>query len=376
VSRRPPSELGRASVRAIELYRSNRSQVALDLSDNTNLRGTPPSAVLAARAADGPSVYARYPSHYGDALKRAAALRFGLEPEEVVTGCGSDDVIECAIRAFAEPGDTLSMLWPSFAMLPYFAKTNGLVPRFVELAGPERGYDLDVDALLEGEPRITYLCSPNNPTGTLVPRASIERVLAEAPGLVILDEAYAEFGGPSYVDRVRESGRLLVVRTLSKAYGLAGARAGYALGARGLVDTIEKARGPYKLSGLAERMGAAALERDGAWVASYVAEVREARERLAAWLRERGHAPLPSEANFFFVRIDDAAGRAAWLRERGLGVRPFTALPGLGDGLRISIGPWSVLEPALALLEAGLGSAEQRAAWGGASLGAGEGSAS
>ena len=294
---------------------------------------------------------ARYPSPDAADLKRAIAERFGVGVEQVVTGCGSDDVIECALRAFAAPGDRIAFPSPTFSMIPYFATTIGLTPVAVPLLGPERNYDVDVGPILEAEPAVIYVCSPNNPTGTLASKAAIERLLTEAKNLVILDEAYADYGGESYIERARNHGRLLVTRTFSKAYGLAGQRVGFAIGSADLVTQVEKIRGPYKVNLLGERAAALALERDEHWVAEGVRGVRAARQRFSAWLTTRGLAPIASEANFLLVPVRDAAARARALRERGVAVRLFSDLPGFGDCLRISVGPWDVMERALPAFE-------------------------
>jgi histidinol-phosphate aminotransferase len=333
----------------MDVYQSNRAPVAIDLSDNTNLRGAPPAALRAAASA-GAEVYSRYPSHYANELKRALADWLGVRTDEIVTGCGSDDVLDSALRAFAEPGDRLAYPSPTFAMVPYLAHMNGLEPRHVPLLGKARGFDIDAEALVAERARVTYLCSPNNPTGTLVSAQSLELVLREAAGLVVLDEAYVEYATESHVRRARDDGRLLVVRTLSKAFGMAGLRIGYAVGAPDLVQAVEKSRGPYKVSALAERMAVAALDEDRAWIADGVANVLAARDRFVAFLRDLGLDPLPSAANFVCVPVANAREKAAALRERGVAVRPFAGLDGIGDALRISVGPWPIMEGALPAL--------------------------
>ncbi len=342
--RSPPP--ARPSYRHMKLYASQRRPVALDLSDNTNVLGAPPSARARAASATSDDL-ARYPSHYGEGLKAALASRLGVGAEEIVTGCGSDDVLDSAIRAFAGPGDRLAFPTPTFAMLPFFASMNGLVAQAVPLLGPERGFDLDVEALLANEPAIVYVCSPNNPTGTLASKAAIGAVVERARGLVVLDEAYIEYGGDGFTKRAREAGNVLVVRTLSKAYGLAGARVGYAIGHPDLVAEVEKSRGPYKITRLAEAVAEQVVRQDGAWVDAGIRDVVEARGRFEAWLAERGASFVPSAANFVLVRVGDAAERAARLRERGVAVRPFPALPGFGDCLRISVAPWPTMQTAL-----------------------------
>ncbi len=340
-------ELARAAYRDIELYAPNRLPCAVDLSDNTNLWGVPPAAERALREAAAATV-TRYPSLYAPALKDALAAYLGVSPDMVVTGCGSDDVLDSAIRALAEPGDRVAVPDPSFAMIPIFARMNGLEPVLVPLAN---GTDLDADAMLATGARVLYLCSPNNPTGNLLDAAAVRRVVREAPGVVIVDEAYAEFAERHALDLVRESDRVLVCRTMSKAFGLAGLRVGYALGAPALVAEVEKSRGPYKVNALAERVAHAALGEDMAWVRGRVDEAVANRERLAAELRARGLAPLPSQANFVLVPLDRAAEIGARMRALGVAVRPFPALAGIGDALRISVGPWEMMAACLDALD-------------------------
>lgn len=344
-------DFARASYREITLYAPNRAPARIDLSDNTNLWGVPPAADAAIREATSAAV-TRYPNLYCDTLKLAmadylsrrsvhGATGAALGAEQIVTGCGSDDVLDSAIRALAEPGDLVAYPEPSFAMIPIFARMNGLRTVGVPLVG---GTALDAEAMLAADARIIYLCSPNNPTGNSLTREAIQTVVANARGVVIIDEAYAEFAGWSAIDLIGTSDRVLVTRTLSKAFGLAGLRVGYAAGAPALVAEVEKSRGPYKVNALAERAAIAALTADLPWVLDHATQAVAIRERLVAALCEIGLAPLPSDANFVLVPVPDAAAIATRLRADGIAVRPFTALPAIGDALRISVGPWEQIE--------------------------------
>ncbi|MDB4878112.1 MAG: hisD [Gemmatimonadetes bacterium] len=350
----------RAAFRDVQLYTPDRGAVAIDLSDNTNRWGAPPAALRELRASPE-SALARYPDVYAASLKEALAAYVRADcptvsPAMIVTDCGSDDVLDSAIRAFAESGDRLAMLQPSFPMVPLFARMNGLSVDPIPL---NASYDLDVDRLLAGDPAIVYLCSPNNPTGTIVPRATIEAVIARARGVVIVDEAYVEFSGASVVDLVARSPRLLVVRTLSKAFGLAGLRVGYGIGNATLIAEVEKSRGPYKVSAASERAAVAALTEDLDWVRARVADAVTNRATLVTALRERGLDVLPSASNFLLAPMKDARGIARGMRDRGVAVRAFSDLhcdiPALqftnGSALRISVGPWPELEAALAAFD-------------------------
>ncbi len=333
----------RASCREIPLYSTPRERCAVDLSDNTNLWGAPPAALRTLRATAEESV-ARYPVAYEPALREALAAYAGVSPDMIVAGCGSDDVLDSAIRAFAEPGDLLCLPAPSFSMIPVFARASGLVPIEVPLTAR---LDADAAAMLETGARITYLCSPNNPTGEAFSREAVELLVKGAAGLVIIDQAYSEFGGECFTDLVSEGGSVLVTRTLSKALGLAGLRVGYGISSPRIVGEIMKVRGPYKVNALAERAAIAALENDQDWVSERIADVVANRARFRQELALRGITSLQSEANFVLVPVKDCAAASGQLRRLGIGVRALPSLPGIGDALRIGIGPWDLMERCL-----------------------------
>jgi histidinol-phosphate aminotransferase len=347
-----PDQLSRADFPAIPRY-SAGPEVEIDLGDNTNQWGTPPAAAAALR--DGFNV-SRYPDMYGDSLKRtiaamassSAASTFG--PECVVTGNGSDDVLDCAIRAFASPGDTVAHPDPTFVMVPVFSRINSVVPVAVPLAAD---FSMDADALLATNARIIYLCSPNNPTGTATSAETIRKVIANARGLVLIDEAYAEFSGsPGLLAEAPSLERVVVCRTLSKAYGLAGLRVGYGVGSPKIIEAIEKSRGPFKLNMMAERAAVRALTTDANWVAERAKDAVASRDRLAGELRSMGFSPLPSATNFLLVPTPRAFAVANALRAGGIAIRAFAALPGIGDAFRITAAPWPVMERALSALRA------------------------
>ena len=340
---------------AITLYDPDRRPARVDLSDNTNRWGMAPAVRDALRDASEWSAV-RYPALYAQTLKRALAQYACVDAANIVTGCGSDDVLDSAIRACGRVGGVIAAPTPVFPMIPLFARMNGLSFASVPI---DASYGVDVDALTAPDPDIVYLCSPNNPTGTtLAPRVIVD-VLARSRALVIVDEAYIEFGGTSAVDLARESPRVLVVRTMSKAFGLAGLRVGYAIGAPALVAAVEKSRGPYKVNALAERAAVAALTDGLPWARDRVADVIALRAWLTDELTRRGLVVLPSSANFVLVAVSDASDLAAMMRDMGVAVRPFTDLesdiPALratrGSALRISIGPRAELDAALVALD-------------------------
>lgn len=352
--------IGRTGYADIPIYAgAHDGRCDVDLSDNTNQWGAPPAASRALAGFD-PARAARYPAAYAPALAEALATYAGVTPDMVVTGCGSDQVLDCAFRALAEPGDRVAHADPTFVIVPSFARANGLQPVAVPWhdasSGATGALEVDVDALRAARARITYLCTPNNPTGTPVPREVVERVVREAQGIVIVDEAYAEFADWSAVDLLRESPNLIVTRTLSKAFGLAGLRVGYALGAPEAVREIAKARGPYALSAPSEVAALAALAHDVGWMRERVADAVAMRTRLTSALRD-GDAwrVYESAANFVLATprdatLPDVMAIAAALRDEGIAVRAFAALPGIGGALRITVAPWPVMERLLGVL--------------------------
>jgi histidinol-phosphate aminotransferase len=344
----------------IPLYTPGTSPCAVDLSDTINLWGAPPVALDALREAATTALVARYPSLYNADLKAPLAAYAGVRDDEIVTGAGSDDVLDCAIRAFARPNGTLAHIAPTFSMVPVYARSNGLEPVGVPLVGDD--YAMDVDALVAVDADIVYLCSPNNPTATPLARDAVLRVVERALGLVILDEAYAEFvladpSGRAEVFTPEAPGweRVLVLRTMSKAFGLAGLRVGYGVGHPAVVREVEKARGPFKVTYPAEKAALAALGPGLSWVRARAAEAVAQRTRLEDGLRALGFTPAPSVANFAFVPVRDALAVSQRLSARGVGVRVFRgmplAVPALaatdGEGFRLGAGPDAVQQPLL-----------------------------
>lgn len=343
----PPARPG---IRRLEVYDPRRGGVELDVSDNTNLFGTGPAAAVALATPEARAV-ARYPTPYADLLKEAAARYFDVAAENVTTGCGSDDLIDSAVRAYAGPGDTVAYQAPTFPMASIFAAMNEA--RAVAVPpGPD--FALDDEDLLATGAAVTYLCRPNNPTGTLTDADAVRRVMREATGLVLVDEAYADYAGETMIPDALASDRAVVLRTMSKAFGLAGLRVGLAIGPAPLIIEIEKSRGPYKVGALAEAVAAAALDGDGDWVRHRVAEVRRERERMARAIAALGPMVWPSVANFLLIGLGDrpAMKVAGALRERGIGVRAFPDLPLAGSAIRITVGGAEVNDRVLDALEA------------------------
>lgn len=331
----------RSGLDRVGRYTPKRPPCEIDLTDNTNLFGPAPSVAKAFREIPDAAI-TRYPSPYSDALRAALANAYDVKSENVVTGAGSDDVIDMIIRAYGDAGSVFAYCPPTFGIVSSFAIANALRPE---------PCDLDVAAIARKNPRIVYLCSPNNPTGTLLPENFVDDVLGKTRALVMLDEAYADFSeAPSRLSDAAKSERLIVVRTFSKAFGLAGLRVGWAVSSANVIANLERARGPYKLGAVAERAAIASLE-DRAWVEARVADVKESRAKFLKALETAKIKAFPTSANFVLLPMPNAEAVADRMREHGVSVRAFPNLHGIGDALRISIGPWPLMERCLSALE-------------------------
>lgn len=328
----------------VPLYSPSPLQgVTLDLRDNTNLWGVPPAALAAVR---GASINALrdYPDGTVGTLSSALAEQLGVRTEHIVVGCGSDDVIDAAMSALVEQGSRVAHADPSFSMVPNFARLRGLIPVGIPLT--ETGA-MNIDAMLATEAPLIYVCSPNNPTGTVTAREELIRLFDQAPGTVLLDEAYGEFTDAHDL-RAEAAKRtnVLVTRTFSKAWGLAAMRVGYGVGDPALVAAVTKARGPYKVTTLSETAAVAAIREDAAWIESTVRDARKMRDRLHLALQGRDSIRVwASEGNFVFLQLADSSAAAAeQFRLRGIGVRAFSNLNGIGEALRIGLAPWDQLQ--------------------------------
>jgi histidinol-phosphate aminotransferase len=312
--------------------------VDLDLRDNTNPWGSPPTAVrVFAELANRSPELALYPSVNGESLVAAIAAHIGVSESSVVVGCGSDDLLDASFRAFARHGDSVAHSDPTFSMIPRFARLNGIESRVISLRGDGSA---DVDALLAADSRLAYVASPNNPTGTITDRAELVRLIDAHAGVVLIDEAYAEF---STADDLRAFAttrtNVVVFRTFSKAWGLAGLRCGYAVASAALAAELTAARGPYRVTSLAQEVVGAALRSDAAWVAARARDTVAVRTALESALsRPRSVSVIPSSGNFVFARVTEPAVEvAARFEARGIGVRAFQSLTGYGDAVRIGV---------------------------------------
>ena len=311
---------------------------------NTNENPYPPSPALVRAVADAVAAVAgtlnRYPDRDALGLRRdlAAYLGHGLNARQIWVANGSNEIIQQLFQAFGGPGRTALGFEPSYSMHPIIAQTTG-TGWISGLREADFGIDQDraVAAVAEYRPDLVFLTSPNNPTGAAVPLSLIEQVCAAAPGMVVVDEAYAEFARDQQATALGllpRSPRLVVVRTMSKAFALAGARVGYLAADPGVVDALQIVRLPYHLSTVTQAVARAALARSAELLAT-VDGIRAERDELTRWLRERGLSVADSDANFvLFGTFSDR--RAVWqaLADHGVLIREV----GPPGWLRVTIG--------------------------------------
>ena len=324
--------------------KSDDGRELIKLSANENPLGTSAQALKARSNAPAPN---RYPDPDSLSLRRAIGQLHGIDPARIVCGTGSDELLNLAAQAFAGPGDEVIYVRYGFAVYDIAARRCGAEP----VVAPDMDYGSDVDALLAcvtPQTRVMFLANPNNPTGTYLARAELERLHAGLPAdvLLVVDHAYAEYLAPSDEDGALElaasNANVLVTYTFSKIYGLAGERIGWATGAEELVGALNRIRGPFNVS-LSGQSAAEAALGDQDFVAASRAHNSAQRARFVAALESMGNhglSTVPSKANFVLVLFAGALtaeAALAGLAQRGYAVR---WLPGqrLPHALRITIG--------------------------------------
>jgi histidinol-phosphate aminotransferase len=324
------------AVAGLDAYRVPRHPAPLDLFlDGIGGLPTPPGIFRPLATADVASLVRAYPSTAG--LTEALARRHGLEAERVLVTAGADDALDRACRALLAPGRNLVLPEPTFEMIRRYARWTGSEVRSVPWPGG--GYPLEaVLAAVDETTTAIAVVSPNNPTGATATVAQLRALSAAAPHAVLLvDLAYVEFAEVDPTEVVTALPNAIAIRTMSKAYGLAGLRVGYALGPAEVIGWMRAAGNPYTVTGPSAAIAEARLTQGAPEVAAYVAAVRRQRGALAETLTTLGAAAQPSEANFVFARHP----HAAWLRDAlaglGIAVRTWPDHPALGDAVRINV---------------------------------------
>ena len=363
-----PCELSPSYVRAIAPYQPGKPIAELaremgieessivKLASNENPRGIGPRTRAAIEAAI-PEI-ARYPDGNGFELKAALSRRYHVDPSSIVLGNGSNDVLELAALAFLGPGRAAVYSQHAFAVYPLATQARGA--RGIMVPARDYGHDLEAMAkAIDDETFVVWVANPNNPTGTLARSAELEAFLRRVPErvLVVLDEAYNEYlPADQRADTVKWLKRhpnLVLTRTFSKAYGLAGLRVGYALAHASVADVMNRVRQPFNVNSLALVAATAALD-DMEFVARSYAENLQGMRQIEEAAHKLGLDFIPSFGNFITLRVGRAAEVYKRLLKRGVIVRPVGGGYGLPEHLRITIGTAPENEKFLAALAASL----------------------
>jgi histidinol-phosphate aminotransferase len=330
----------------VELTGYHSPQVEVEVRLNTNESPLPPPAEWLAELRDelGRIDFNRYPDRAATELRAALAQFHDVDPARVFCANGSNEVLQCLLLAYGGAGRTAAMFEPTYALHRHIASLTA-----TEVASGWRGADhrLDLDTvdrlLASARPTITFLCSPNNPTGRAESTDVIEHVLARAPGLVVVDEAYGQFAPSSALDligtAVEGAHRLVVVRTFSKTWSMAACRLGYLVADVDVVRACDAVALPYHLDAMTQAAGRLALRHVAAMDAR-VALINEERGRIAAALGDLPVESWPSDANFILFRPMAKQAREVWddLLASSVLVRDCSTWPGLDECLRVTVG--------------------------------------
>ncbi|MEO8266592.1 MAG: histidinol-phosphate transaminase [Ilumatobacteraceae bacterium] len=330
----------RDDLRALEGYHSPQVDVRIRL--NTNEAPTPPPAAWRdAFAAELSRVeWHRYPDRSASALRASIAESHHVRPDQVFAANGSNEVLQTLLLTYGGPGRRVATFEPTYQLHGHIARLTGATVVEGERA-PDFRLDVDgaVRLIEQNRPAVTFLCSPNNPTGLVEPPENVQAVLASEPGLLVVDEAYGQFADWSALTLVDETTPLVVTRTFSKTWSMAASRLGYLVGPSWLVAELDKVVLPYHLDAAKQIAGRLALQFTDEMDAR-VEQIVTERERIAARLGQLDLDVFPSGANFILFRPRSKPGRAVWqeLLDRSILIRDCSGWPRLTDCLRVTIG--------------------------------------
>lgn len=326
-------DIMRETTRDFQIYYNPKLNGEIRLDTNTNVLGSNPAA--AKYLAEGKWDLNGYPNTYSNGLREALAELYGLESDNVIAGNGSDELLDVTFKTFTNWGDNSVVPVPSYTLYDYFVKMNGGKALEVDLTDD---FQLDVDAIVKQDAKVAIMPSPNNPTGNCFRQKDIEEILSRFDGIVVVDEAYAEYADDAMIRRVDEFDNLVVLRTFSKAYAMAALRVGYAAANRKLADMMMRVKIPYSLNMVSEGAAIAAVKDQG-FVRKSVDMVREQRPKLDAGLRKLGFETFPSDSNFILARSPiDHSALVSGLKERGILIRDFGAKRRTENCVRTTIG--------------------------------------
>ena len=298
----------------------------------------PPTEVLEAIRSAADQSLRLYPEPSSLPIRQAAARAYGVDPQQVVAGNGSDDLLTMILRTFINPGQIVAAPAPTYSLYETLTKIQGGI--FKTIPWPE-DYSLPIEALTGTLAKVIFVVRPNAPTGHVVPLTDVVKLCRQCEGVVILDEAYADFADDNGLELLKTNDNLIITRTFSKSLSLAGLRVGLGFMDPQLAIQMHKVRDSYNLDRLSQAGAVAALNNLGAFKTNITA-ICDQRQRLTAELENRGFTVLPSQANFILATVPQPGLTASqWLqnlREKGYLIRYFGDDPSLQDKIRISIG--------------------------------------
>ena len=348
-----PERLLKKSIRGMSPY-NGVEPTGIRMDTNANLLGANPVVTKFFGQFD-PLELNDYPTPHSDLLRRRLAQLHGLGTNQFIVGNGADELLDLTIKCFIDPGDRLVLPDPSFGMYETFGRVNCADIVKVPLT---QDWQLDVDRILSTRATMAVICSPNNPTGNSFNDADLESIIEEFDGIVVLDEAYTEYACKSHLPLIDRYRNLVVLRSFSKAYGLAGLRVGYAASTVPLIEQMYRAKAPYNLNVISEGIAAAALM-ERKFLSSTVRRMEHERERMRRRLEELGFMVYPSETNFLLVRTPVRSRTLCRrLYKRGIVIKDLNGHPRLRDHVRITLGDRYLNERLLRALRKALGKKE------------------
>ncbi len=325
----------RTQIADLEPYVPGRQPAGIAVKLNANENPYSPSSRVFATLADvGEDSIRLYPDATAAQVRETAAEVFGVEPDEVIVGNGSDDVLTMIMRAFLDPGDQVAVVDPTYTLYETLAAIQGAT---MDVHPLEDDYSLP-EGIFSANAKLAVLPNPNAQTGTLFPDEAIRRLCGEASGVVVVDEAYAQFAGVTAIPFVREFDNLLILRSLSKSHSLAGLRVGFGFGCPGLIAGLMKVKDSYNVNAVSQAAAIEAL-RDHKHLAANTEAILATRAWFSRALADQGWQIVPSAANFVLAKPPTGPVEAIIARLESLGyfVRHFTT-PRLRDKMRITIG--------------------------------------
>ena len=338
-------DLIRPSIKALKPYSSARDEfkgntddmVFLDANENPYENGVN-----------------RYPDPQQGTVKDLLSKLKGIPVENILLGNGSDEVLDLIYRAFCEPNiDNIITLPPTYGMYSVLANINAVGIKEVQLS---YNFQPQVDKILQvadTNTKLLFLCSPNNPTGNSFSQISIERLLKEFNGVVVIDEAYIDFSDvPSWIERLKEFPNLIITQTLSKAYGMAGIRLGICYASKEIISVLNNIKPPYNVNELTQQRAIEQLKNQEL-TQSQVQSILQERATLVDKLKKVSFVSkiYPSDANFFLAKVDDATKRYNELIEKGIVIRNRTSQPGCENCLRFTVGTQAENETLIKVLK-------------------------